>query len=167
MEIVIIFLASRLPSLIVGGVLLSTFFISDKRRTEFILLLLLVSVGSLLLGGIAGLLIENPRPFVTEQIIPLIPHDPTNGFPSTHTLVTVSLALVVFVYEKRIGAVLFLLAILVGVGRVLAHVHSVVDVLGGITISIVATLGSIFLMRSRFGKDMLIRVRGWLAQYTP
>ena len=83
---------------------------------------------------LAGALYDNPRPFVVENFVPLVAHDPDNGFPSDHTLFTGAIAAVVWFFSRRAGTVLFLLAILVGVSRVMAGVHHPIDIIGSLVI---------------------------------
>ena len=77
-----------------------------------------------------GSLIVSPRPFVVDHVPPLIPVATENGFRSDHTLLAMAVADVVFAFRRRAGSVLFALAALVGLGRVAAHVHHPIDVVG-------------------------------------
>jgi len=47
------------------------------------------------------------------------------------------LATLVFLYNKKLGIIFYILAVLVGVGRVLALVHYPVDILGGAILGII------------------------------
>ena len=69
---------------------------------------------SLIVAKISAIFIKDPRPFVVEHVKPLIPHIADNGFPSDHTLLTMALASVIFYYNKKLGIVLFIIAILTG-----------------------------------------------------
>jgi undecaprenyl-diphosphatase len=93
---------------------------------------------AVILAKIAGSLYFHPRPFVTEHIKPLVSHGADNGFPSEHTIAAMTLATVIYFYRKKFAAIAFLLAIFVGLGRVLAHVHSPIDIAGGLIIGLVA-----------------------------
>lgn len=77
----------------------------------------------------------DPRPFVVGHFIPLIPHDPDNGFPSDHTLLSSAIAMVVYVFNKKWGVVILILTAMIGISRVLAGVHHLADVIGSIFIS--------------------------------
>lgn len=82
----------------------------------------------------------NPRPFVVEKISPLLEHAADNGFPSDHTLLASALAAVVFLFNKKNGALLCILTIIIGLSRVLAKVHHSLDVFGSIAIVILVTV---------------------------
>ncbi|HEV2340114.1 MAG TPA: phosphatase PAP2 family protein [Patescibacteria group bacterium] len=92
-----------------------------------------------IIAKISGYFINDPRPFVVEHIKPLIPHAADNGFPSDHMLLTMALASVVFVYNRKLGITLTIVALCVGTARILAHIHHVEDILGSAVIAICAT----------------------------
>lgn len=94
---------------------------------------------SFIIARIASYFIFIPRPFVTEHIQPLITHAADNGFPSDHTLLSMTIASVLFVYNKKVGILLAILAILVGISRVAASVHHPIDIMGSILIAIFST----------------------------
>lgn len=140
MDTIIIFFAKYLHLFIIAGAFLFGVLSEPKKRKQLILLALIALPISYGLGEVAGLLIQSPRPFVVEGIAPLIPHAPTNGFPSTHALMSMTIAGIVFVYNKKAGSALVVMALLVGFSRVLAQVHNPIDILGGIFIAIFGTL---------------------------
>ena len=80
----------------------------------------------------------NARPFVVEHIAPLIAHAADNGFPSDHTLITMAIASVIFIYQRKWGVVLAAIALVVGAARVLAHVHHVEDIVGSTVIACIS-----------------------------
>lgn len=102
------------------------------------------AVADLLIVYIAGLLAStlyyNPRPFVSEHITPLISHAADNGFPSDHTLLAAALASIVFCFNRKLGIVLFAIALLVGTARVLAGIHHWIDIVGSFVIVTVVTV---------------------------
>ncbi len=147
MDTLIIFLGSYLHFFIIATALLSVIFASSKIRLEYISFLIFVGLLAYLLGELVGMVIYNPRPFVVLDVVPLISHDPTNGFPSTHALVSISIAFAVFIFNKKLGFVLFLLAILVGAGRVFAQIHSVEDILGSVLVAAIAVCVGVFVKK--------------------
>ena len=101
-----------------------------------------------LLGGLAalglialgGMLYYDPRPFVVQHIHPLFAHAADNGFPSDHAALTMFLAACVLFYSRWWGSALALNAILVGAARVLARVHSPLDIIAGFAFAAVAAV---------------------------
>jgi len=77
-------------------------------------------------------LLPTTRPFIINGDFPLtltLPGD--NAFPSSHTAVAFSLATTLWIHSKKLGYFYLVLAFLVAIGRVLANVHYVLDVLIG------------------------------------
>ncbi len=98
----------------------------------------------LLVSRIAGYYIYDPRPFVVKHIHPLIAHVADNGFPSDHALLTMAIASIIFTFNKKLGIVLFSIASIVGIARVLANIHHPIDIVGSATIAIVVTVIVLF-----------------------
>jgi len=114
--------------------------ISERAaRYDIIKLALLSFPIAFLVSLVAGALFYDTRPFVVEHIAPLIPHAADNGFPSDHTLLAVVAAATVFVYRRKVGVLLGVLSILIGVSRVMAKLHYPIDIVGSIVIAIAAT----------------------------
>lgn len=109
-----------------------------KKRREFVIAIIFAAILALALVKLAGSLYFHPRPFVIEHIKPLIPHGADNGFPSEHTVAAISLTTVIYFYRKKFAAVALVLSLVLGVARALAHVHSPIDIIGGVIIGMVA-----------------------------
>lgn len=107
------------------------------RREKWELLVAGLVGGVICLGLIklGGALFYDPRPFVTQHIAPLFAHPADNGFPSDHTVFTMFVAFSVLYYSRRWGAVLIAVSLLSGVARMLAHVHSPIDIVGAVAIA--------------------------------
>lgn len=130
----IVFLAKYLIALPVILAVCYAFVTSRKR--EFITYAVLVFIVSYALAFVAGHLYYNPRPFVVENVAPLVAHAADNGFPSEHTLLVAAIAAIVTPFAPLLGAFLWLLALLVGLGRVLALVHHPIDIIASLLIAI-------------------------------
>lgn len=148
-ESVVIFLAKYLYLIITGITFLFIFFSPKKVRLQLIALVILSLVMAFIIGRILNIFIFNPRPFVEGNFTPLVSHIPNNGFPSEHTLLTGTLALCVFSFNKKLGTILLILAILVGFGRMGAGVHHFSDIIGGMLISLVAVSGIYFILKNK------------------
>lgn len=134
----IIFGAKYLIFILVLVVIVVWLKTAAKTRWQFTAALVLASITALALSKISGAFYYHPRPFVVQQIEPLISHGSDNGFPSEHTLLAATISAVVYHYRLRLAAGLFGLTILIGASRVLAHVHSLVDILGGLVLGALA-----------------------------
>ena len=74
----------------------------------------------------------DPRPFVVDPSVkPLFAHPADNGFPSDHTALAATVALVVMRYRWWLGAALMAAGIVLGAARVAAHVHHAPDIAVG------------------------------------
>lgn len=77
-------------------------------------------------------IVAHPRPFaVLPEVVTLIPDQAGYSFPSMHTALTVAVAMSVLVHHRRLGLLLVLFALLVGISRIYVGVHYPVDVLVG------------------------------------
>lgn len=157
MNILVIFAAEYIFIVSILIILAYTIYLWFKNRNNFFKFLALSLLSfplSYLISRITELIIYDPRPFVVEHVKPLIAHAADNGFPSDHMLLTVTIAAVVFIYNRKLGALLTLIAICIGTARVLAKVHHVEDILGSIIIAIIATIIAFFInKRFRFDES--------------
>jgi membrane-associated phospholipid phosphatase len=81
----------------------------------------------------------DPRPFVVDPSIkPLFAHSGDNGFPSDHTALAATVALLVMGYRRTLGAVLLALSLLLGGARVAAQVHHLQDIIAALLIAALA-----------------------------
>ena len=123
---------------------------STKTKKEMLLFALMTLPLIGLTAYSANHVYNDPRPFVVEQFTPLIPHAPDNGFPSDHALLTFSIAAICFSFNKRLGLLLGVIALIVGVARVYAGVHHSIDIIGSIVIVVVvATFARLITSRLR------------------
>jgi len=90
---------------------------------------------SAVLAGVVVMLLKElfnvPRPFEVTGEIALAGQTISGSFPSLHTALGFSVATTIVLHQKRTGIVLFLLAFLIGWGRVMANVHFPIDVVSG------------------------------------
>lgn len=113
------------------------FFLQTRNKQKLITVLSAIFLPlAYVLTQVIATFYFDPRPFVVGHFTPLIPHSPDNGFPSDHMLLTSAIASILFVYDKRIGALAWVIAIVVGISRVYAGIHHLTDVVGSAVIVI-------------------------------
>jgi len=94
---------------------------------------------AVVLVKLAGAVHADPRPFVVDPSIkPLFDHPADNGFPSDHTALAATVALLVMTYRKGLGAVLLAASIILGAARMAAQVHHGQDIVAGLLIAVLA-----------------------------
>jgi membrane-associated phospholipid phosphatase len=85
-----------------------------------------------------------PRPYLTNHLptyVTILPTD--SSFPSGHTMMVFAFATIIFLHFKnqKLGMFSFVVALFVGVGRILANVHYPVDVISGLILGV--TIGAL------------------------
>lgn len=138
--------------LIVPIVLLASyallFRIPSGRRYDAYCRILVVGLTSFLFAKLVGIVIQPAaaRPFelLGVEAGAFFLNNP--GFPSDHVLFASFLTLAVWfeARQRRLASLLLVLTLMIGVGRILALVHSPLDVLGGLAI---AALGALWYLQ--------------------
>lgn len=109
-----------------------------KKRIYVVLITIVVEVLSRgIITETIRALWHRARPFVSLGFEPLISGKTSPSFPSGHTVFAVTLALCIFILNKKWGWISLGLAGLIMVARVAAGVHWVSDVVGGALIALV------------------------------
>lgn len=112
----------------------------DEAQKKIYQIVALKIFSTVALGYILKIIIhlfyQRPRPFVDNVVFQLINKSADSAsFPSGHTVLSFAIAFSVYFYNKKLGALFLVLALLVGFGRIFVGVHYPLDVLGGILIS--------------------------------
>ncbi|HPV70382.1 MAG TPA: phosphatase PAP2 family protein [Candidatus Magasanikbacteria bacterium] len=114
---------------------LSLFFYIPKNinRLKYLFVLLASSVGAYLISAVFGFIYGRARPFVgfnglNQLIATSFSH---KSFPSSHSTLAFALAFSVLFFNRPLGILMLILAILVAWGRVFVGVHYPMDILGG------------------------------------
>ncbi len=125
--------------LIVFVVVWAIFF--SERKMYNSSLLFLSGFFSWLMSDAIKNILKIDRPFITEQITPLY-HSPGFSFPSSHAAIFTSIAVAMFLINKKAGFLFLFFAILIGLSRMVIGVHYPVDVFGGFLVGLI--IGLIF-----------------------
>ncbi len=141
----IIFLAAYLYLIVAVLALVAFLRATPDDRLKLVAMGLVALPLAYILGVLGGLVISSPRPFVVGNVKPLIKSSTDNGFPSDHTLLSMTLAMLILAVNRKWGLLLIVLAAGVGAGRVLAHVHHPIDVIGSTVIAAIAVAIAYFL----------------------
>lgn len=94
----------------------------------------------LILWGISKIIkyfYYSPRPFLgLDNIKPLIFHGANDSMPSGHTVLSSALAMVTYLYNKKVGILFLVCSVLVGLSRIIVGVHWPLDILAGLLLGI-------------------------------
>ena len=138
MNTLIIFGAKYL--FVLSPLLVAWFFYKASResRKKVIIFTLITLPLAFIIAVTARHFYFNPRPFVVLGFEPLISHTPDNGFPSDHVLLLGTLASIMLFFNRKWSIPLWIITLLVGISRVYAGVHHVVDIGGSILIALLS-----------------------------
>ena len=95
--------------------------------------LLVIPVGlATVISEIISSLFVRQRPFVTMKDVKLlVPHGADGGMPSHHMVFMMSIAVMVFIFDKKLGLLLIAMSVTSGIARISAGIHYPSDVLAG------------------------------------
>ncbi len=134
-DMLIIFCANYLIIFIIGVALLYLFKQPRNKQKQIIIFSLISLPLIYITAKILSVFYYDPRPFVSSHLVPLISHDPDNGFPSDHALLGSAISAIIFCFNRKVGIFLFVLTLLVGTARVMAGVHHPIDIVGSVVVA--------------------------------
>lgn len=152
-EIVIKLLADGaiIPIVLIAGYAL-LFKVPSEERFQAYCRIVMAGLTAYLVAKLAASVYQpmGGRPFELMGVEPGASYLNNPGFPSDHALFTTFLTLAVWfeTRSKKLAVVLLILTLLVCIGRVLALVHTPLDVVGGIG---VAFIGALWYLEPRQG----------------
>lgn len=129
-----------------------TYLIWKKKITAFFCAFLAMGIAGLVDFTISTFW-RRPSPFITHSdlVSPVTVNlrvDPNVSFPSSHTYIVFAIAISVFLYgHKKLGSILFILAILVALSRVGAGLHYPSDVIGGAILGLISGVIAFLIIR--------------------
>ena len=94
-----------------------------------------------------------PRPFVALEIESLINHGATGSFPSRHAVGAFVIAAVIWQINKRAGKILFLLAAVTGLSRIMVGVHYPLDIIAGALLAVAVGLAVFAIQQRRLAEE--------------
>ena len=111
------------------------FFLQSKSKQKLIVVFSAIFFPlTYIIAKVVSFLYFDPRPFVIGHFTPLIAHAPDNGFPSDHMLLAGAIASILYVYNKKLGIVAWVVAFIIGASRVFVGVHHWIDIVGSVVI---------------------------------
>lgn len=137
MELLVKLLADGLLLLfIVAAGLALVCWTSLRTKLTYYPYVIMAGLTSLLTGKLLSLIYQpsTKRPFLEQGVTAGAAYIDNPGFPSDHVLLAtiVALTVVVLVKKRWLTACMIVVVLAIGVGRILALVHTPLDVIGGI-----------------------------------
>jgi undecaprenyl-diphosphatase len=135
MNFLILFCAEALIFIASAYAVLHVYFKHEKKHhVRHIVMVLGTAVLSWVVAHFAKDLIAHPRPDLAKA---LLAPDDAYSFPSGHASFMFAMAFTMHFFDKKAGRIIFVMAILTGIARVLAGVHYWYDIVGGIVFGFV------------------------------
>ena len=116
------------------------------------------------LGQIVGHALPRPRPYLAHSVNQLIAPSVDTSFPSDHATLGFAVAVMIWHYNRKVGAGLLILALLLAFSRVFVGAHYPSDVLGGAVLGTVTSLVINALSGRDMARDALDRLFSFLAR---
>src|SRR4051812_12010899 len=109
---------------------------------------------TLLIHTLIKLFCFKPRPFVKHRVGILIPSKMDSTFPSKHTLLVFAISTSIFLYDRVLGSIMWVLSVLTGFSRIwVGHYYSS-DIIGS---AVIVTMTSIILDKISRSVNYFIR----------
>lgn len=149
------------PVVLIGAYAL-LFKVPKGARYEAYCRVLMAGLTAFLIAKLLGATYQpaTERPFELLGVAPGASYLENPGFPSDHALFTAAITLAVWAETRarRLAWVLVGLTLAVGIGRILALVHTPLDVAGGIAVALVGGLW--YLTKPGRGFDKILKRSG-------
>lgn len=134
---------------------------SLKKKSYFFSL---AALGAILSRGVIAEIIRyanyNPRPFEELGVKPLISQYATASMPSGHVSFLFPIALAAYRYNKKLGSGLIGITLLMGLSRVIAGVHWLSDIIGGLLVGLAGFLiARTLLPKLQFEKEKVYDIK--------
>lgn len=139
-DTIIIFLAQFLGYLLLAVFFILLFFKNDwkdkiSRKKIFLISFLSVIFSRLIFTELIRFFYPSNRPFIENIVNQLLFHETSYSFPSGHAAFYFALAISIFLFDKKWGAVFLILAAAISAARIMAGIHWPLDILGGLFVS--------------------------------
>jgi undecaprenyl-diphosphatase len=139
-----IFLAEYFPYLL-GLIMFLFLFWPRKKRFENRLMIALGLLAALIarfvIKTVILLIYNRPRPFIilegTHKLLATSLVDSFQSFPSGHAIFFFALSMVLYKFNKKLGAWLFAASSIMGIARIFVGAHWPSDILGGAILGII------------------------------
>jgi undecaprenyl-diphosphatase len=157
---VVVFFAEYFPFVICALLLLPLVF-KKEGRWEYLKSLVIISCITALawvFSSVIKHILPTPRPYVSlVGVESLLTPGDDGSFPSGHTTAFIALAFSFYFFGyKRMGKILLLGALLIGIARIMAGVHYPIDILGGAVLGFLVAKVAIYIKKRFWDKESIV-----------
>ncbi|MFB6468886.1 undecaprenyl-diphosphatase [Cytobacillus sp. Hz8] len=140
MDFLMILISNRIRYVYIF-VLIFLWFRNDSYKKVFSIAVKSMGI-VLIINTLIKLFHFKPRPFLNHRVGILIPSKMDSSFPSKHTLLAFAISTSIFLYDRVLGSIMWILSILTGFSRIWVGHHYPSDIIGS---AFIATMTSIIL----------------------
>lgn len=135
-----IFLAEYI--LYIVGIIFLILLIWKRNRLMVISTVVSVALSRLVIAEIIKNFLHQARPYIVLETVNklIVENKDFQSFPSGHAAIFFAIATAVYFFNKKLGIVFFIIAILVGVARMFVGVHWPSDILAGAVIGVISAI---------------------------
>lgn len=138
----IVFFAESLPWIVIFFAIIYLVFL-HRNLLRFSMTAATVLFSLMITDVLKWAIFRHPRPFAAlTEVVQLITISPYDSFPSGHATAFGALATGIFIYNRGVGWIFIVCALLIGVARVAAGIHYPLDILTGYLIGFAVTFFS-------------------------
>ncbi len=142
----IVFIGDVLPWILVVFTIFYFLFFR-KNVKKFTVIVFMIGIASFVTQFLKWQIFLHPRPFVVlSNVTQLINISSFDSFPSGHATIFAALATGIFIYNRKLGIIFAVAALLIGLARIIAGIHYPLDILTGFGIGFVMAILSYKLM---------------------
>ena len=147
LDSVIVFFGNTLPFILLAFTLVYFVFIK-KNIMRFLMIFIIVICSAMVTEFLKWIVFRHPRPFLAlPDVVQLINIESFGSFPSQHATIFAALATGVYIYDRKMGIVFIICAVIIGLARISAGIHFPFDILTGFGVGFIITYFSYRIMR--------------------
>ncbi len=139
MDSAIVFFATSLPWILIFFAVVY-FILLHRNLLRFGMVFFTTLFSLMVTDVLKWAIFRHPRPFsALPEVVTLIHITPYDSFPSGHATAFAALATGIFIYNKKVGTMFIVGALLIGAARIAAGIHYPIDILTGYLIGFAVT----------------------------
>ncbi len=152
-DFVVFFFAQVFPYIVIFSLL----FLFFRNRKKYGILVVQASVSALMAKYLVVETIRHfcprLRPFeVIDSINLILPLKDSFSFPSGHAAIIFAISTIAYYHHQKVGTIMFLLAFIMGISRIVSGIHWPLDIVAGGLIGILCAVAVVELYNYLFDK---------------